>query len=114
MHCDKRVLLPHPTHANFCDQYLSDETTLGVIGQLGVNGPHYALAAKRFCPVRLSTAAHFLKLAHTVLFPPLFTAQRSTSTTPKSHDSTLNGLLRSHEAKLLTPTHTSIKGNRSE
>jgi len=70
---DKRVLPPSSHTSEFCDQYPSDETKLGVIGQLGVNGPHYALAAKRFCPVRLNTAAHFLVSAHPVsslLFSP--------------------------------------------
>jgi hypothetical protein len=85
---DKSSPRPSSHSRDLLTTTLQDESKLGIIGGFGVNGPHYALAAKRFRPVRLSTAsAHFLNLVP-LLLHPLFTTQQQQhwTTTTSSHN----------------------------
>jgi hypothetical protein len=74
-----------------------------------VNGPHYALAAKRFHPVRLSTAAHFLNPAQHPLLPPLFHTQHPNSTTIKTTRKVLLATTCDDKLRHYTTTYTTIK-----
>jgi hypothetical protein len=70
-----------------------------------VNGPHYALAAKRFHPVRLSTAAHFLITAQ---HPPSHTSFPHTThfrRPPNYAQSTSRHHLRRHTKTLQQHLH---------
>jgi hypothetical protein len=101
--CDKRALVPHPTRAIFLTNVSFHGCNLGVIGGLGVNGPHCALAAKRFHPVTLSTAAHFLNTAHnpsSLLFSPQNTHIRPS---PNYTQNTYNYFLQRKPISALSP-----------
>jgi len=112
--CDKRALVPHPTRAVFLTNTSFDGHNFGAIGGLGVNDPHYALAAKRFHPVTLSTAAHFLSSCSATPPPSSF------HHTLSIHDHN------QHTRKILATTflrkystiinfiNTNLKSNRSE
>jgi hypothetical protein len=111
--CDKRALVPHPTRAIFLTNVSFHGRNLGVIGGLGVNGPPYALAAKRFHPVTLCTAAHFLNPAHNP--SSLFFSPQNYQIRPHQNTRKVLATTFCDETNFTTTTNfTTIKSNRSE